>query len=248
MKSILAIITLSSLLLISCNDGHHMPIVTGKKSPTLSKTTGGVAAVTFSDVKSVFQKCTLCHVQGSAFPPDFMNYEVAFAKKDRLMDRVFVQKNMPMAPVTLTDAELGLLKKWLEAGAPPEKNQAPSADVPAAPQPTPVPEVTPTPAPAPEATPEPTPVPTPSPELPPTNGTVFTFNKDIKSIFQNRCSVCHSSSTGLPDWTSYEVSKAKGDRLMDRVVVRRDMPMGMPMEDMERSMVKAWIENGMLLE
>jgi uncharacterized membrane protein len=245
MKSIYLVFILALAMIISCADGHHMPIVTGKK---VSKGnligTQDSNVVTFKDVKVVFQKCTLCHVQGGAFPPDFLNYDVAFAKKDRLLDRVFVQKNMPLAPVTLTEGELSLLKKWLDAGALPES--APAA--PAQPEPVPTPEVLPTPVATPEAAPTQEPLPTPLLELPPTNGTQFTYTKDIQPIFQNRCSLCHSEVSGLAVWTIYETAKAKADRLMERVVIRRDMPMGMPMEDIERSMIKVWLENGMTFE
>lgn len=246
MKAFYLLIIFTFTLIISCADGHHMPIVTGKKINQDKWGTRESNVVTYTDVKVIFKKCTLCHIVGGSFPPDFSNYEVAFAKKDRLMDRVFVQKNMPMAPVTLTDIERTLLKKWLEDGALPEA----SRPEPVSPQPIPTPEVVPTPTatPAPLPTQEPAPVPTPSPELPPTNGTIFTYKKDILPIFKNRCSLCHSEVGGLPVWTNYETAKSKSDRLIERVVIRRDMPMGMPMEDIERSMIRAWIESGMIYE
>jgi len=64
--------------------------------------------------------CKMCHGQSSAF--NWMNYETFATAKDRIINRVFVQKNMPIAGMSqLTDEESAQLKLWLETGTP--KNQ-----------------------------------------------------------------------------------------------------------------------------
>ncbi len=71
-----------------------------------------------------------------------------------------------------------------------------------------------------------------------------TYVRDIKPIFQRACTACHNEGSAIPNWNSYEVSFAKKDRLLDRVVIKRDMPLGMPMTDEERALVAEWLKLG----
>lgn len=71
-----------------------------------------------------------------------------------------------------------------------------------------------------------------------------TFVRDIKPIFQRTCSACHNEGSAIPNWNNYEVSFVKKDRLLDRVVIKRDMPLGMPMTDEERGLVAEWLKLG----
>lgn len=76
-----------------------------------------------------------------------------------------------------------------------------------------------------------------------TDGAV-TFLRDIQPIFKKSCSACHNEGSAVPNWNNYAVSFAKKDRLFDRVVVKKDMPLGMPMSDDERALVATWIKTG----
>lgn len=71
-----------------------------------------------------------------------------------------------------------------------------------------------------------------------------TYNRDIKPIFERTCSACHNEGSAIPNWNNYDVSFAKKDRLLDRVVIKKDMPLGVPMSDEERALVGEWLKLG----
>lgn len=83
-----------------------------------------------------------------------------------------------------------------------------------------------------------------SPKVPGSVAPAVTFTKDIQPIFKRACIACHNEGSAIPNWSNYEISFAKKDRLLDRVVIKRDMPLGMPMSDEERALVAEWLKLG----
>lgn len=139
--------------LISCGGGEHMPV--DKQGPTAAQPTPGTGetdgeseevepnedSITFNkDALPIFNKnCTVCHKAGSGLP-NWSNYAEAYAKRDRIMDRVVIQRNMPPpGAVPLQESEIQLVKEWIEQGAPEKRGtqatvttsqrSAPSADI-----------------------------------------------------------------------------------------------------------------------
>jgi hypothetical protein len=70
----------------------------------------------------------------------------------------------------------------------------------------------------------------------------------IKPIIDLNCAVsnCHVAGTGNPDFTSYAGLKAAVDNgsVMDRVVVKKDMPPSGPLSSCNIAKIEAWIEIG----
>ncbi len=71
-----------------------------------------------------------------------------------------------------------------------------------------------------------------------------TFERDIKPLFERACQACHNNGSAIPDWSNYEVSFAKRDRLLERVVIKRDMPLGIPITEEERRLIGDWLRLG----
>ncbi|NUM88726.1 MAG: hypothetical protein HUU37_05950 [Bdellovibrionales bacterium] len=62
-------------------------------------------------------KCAMCHAAGGPFP-NWLVYSVAFEKRDRLVTRVVVQKDMPPPGIApLSDDERKLIADWVSSGA-----------------------------------------------------------------------------------------------------------------------------------
>ena len=186
------------------------PTMEPAPSPTL------IVTPTFrGQVRDIFvNRCSMCHGEGKMNPNDWTEYTQAFAKKDRIIQRVVVEKSMPLG-MPLPDAEFAIVKAWLEGGAP---------EAAAAPAPAPAPEIT----------------------LKP-----VTFRGQIQELFTSRCSMCHNTQSWAMnpnDWTDYATAFAKKDRIYQRVVVEGTMPMGSPLEDSDRELVRRWIDGGAALE
>ncbi len=114
------------IILTGCS-GEHMPIsdvTEEKKNEVLAK---GLTPAFETDVLALFQRvCSGCHNATSPQPQsNLLSYDVAFAKKDAIYNRIVVKKDMPRPPAKLTDAERSLIEKWILAGAP-EKSSAAS--------------------------------------------------------------------------------------------------------------------------
>src|SRR5436190_16134783 len=88
----------------------------------------GPAAPTFShDIASLlYRRCANCHHAGGVAPFALVSYADA-AKRANLIARVTAKRYMPpwlpiepafQHELKLTDAEIALLKRWAEAGAP----------------------------------------------------------------------------------------------------------------------------------
>lgn len=74
------------------------------------------------------------------------------------------------------------------------------------------------------------------------NDAPITFYRDVEPIFKRTCAACHNEGSAIPNWQNYEVSFAKKVQLMDRVVVKKDMPIGFPMTDAEREVIRQWLQ------
>lgn len=178
----------------------------------------------YRDIQPLFQKmCSTCHGQGSPLG-DWQNYEVVLARKDRMIDRVVVKKDMPLGQ-PMSDAERALVQQWIQLGAPMgKKSGQPTLPTPAEPAPS-------EPAPAVPAQPLPQ-------EL--------HYAKVKAEVFDKYCVACHNENSApmMPNWNDYNVVLAKKDRIMQRVFVDKNMPIGDPMPEEAMNLLKQWIEEG----
>lgn len=219
------IILASSLLLLftACNNSHLSVDRTVRAAQ--QNDGGNDASVTYyRDIQPLFKKnCANCHGEGSPLG-DWLNYDVAFARKDRLMDRVVVKKDMPLG-TSIADAERALVQQWLQLGAPAGKRPGQAENPPPSnSQPEPVPE---TPA---------------DPALP----TELNYAKIKLEVFDKYCIACHNETSGpmIPSWNDYNVVFAKKDRIWQRAIVLRNMPIGDPIPEEAYNLLKIWIEQG----
>jgi len=87
----------------------------------LLMTVNVMAATSYQkDALPIFQdRCSQCHNANSAPQPNWLDYDTAKSKKDRILDRVYTKKDMPpFGNVTkITDQEREVLKNWVEEGA-----------------------------------------------------------------------------------------------------------------------------------
>jgi uncharacterized membrane protein len=69
----------------------------------------------------------------------------------------------------------------------------------------------------------------------------------VSGIFEKRCGMCHYPGKELASVAAlgtYADVFARKDRIRERVVVRKDMPMGLPMSSGERALIARWITAG----
>lgn len=233
MKSNLFILMIFSILILACGRGSHNPVGLNQKLTPPSSLQNKTSQISFADVKPIFSKtCNLCHNPTSGLP-DWMNYETSFAKKDRLYDRVVVKKDMPMGS-KLSAEEIKLIAAWIDGGALPEVTTPIESNPEATPSPVeniPSPEVTPTPIETPIVNPAPNPVVGWDTEAP-----------QLKKIIEAKCSLCHNPTSGLPNWSDYNLFIYSLDKIYDRVIVKKDMPLGIEMDEIDRGEIKLWIE------
>ncbi len=228
-----------------------------------------------SDILPIFQKdCTLCHAKGGALP-DWTSYNVAFERRDRIFNRVVEKKDMPLGAM-LSPREIDLISAWIKNGALEKSPDDLASADPVAAEPTPPaanpPAIEP-PVVTPEVPVEQPSTPVPpsrgianssgterrsasdpsaSPSVPPSvaepvkASEVVSYKKDIQPIFANRCTSCHTPTGFLPDWMDYQTASAMAEGIKTRVVVKKDMPMGFPMPDEERELVRKWVDGGAL--
>ncbi|MCM2279151.1 MAG: hypothetical protein NDJ89_13830 [Oligoflexia bacterium] len=206
------------------------PTITSSPSPEPTGAPGGVP--TYDEVirPRIFEKtCRMCHNEAT---PDknWLDYSVAYAKREVIYQRVVVLKNMPMG-LPMSDAERQLVADWVAAGAPRNSGNAPL----------------PTPTPTPTTTPIPSPTPSPDPQPTVPAGGVPGYEETMRPlIFGKVCSGCHNASSGasMPNWLDYDTAYAKRERIYQRVVVEKTMPLGAPMSDAERKLVADWVKGG----
>ena len=104
----------------------------GQQRDGVAPTTDGAALVTFSkDIAPILQKkCQVCHQPGSIAPMSLLTYADARPWARSIKDRVTARK-MPPWPIdktvgiqefkndlSLTDAQIDLIARWADAGAP----------------------------------------------------------------------------------------------------------------------------------
>lgn len=71
-----------------------------------------------TDAKPIFKnRCIICHTAQMTPDKDWMNYDIAFAKKDLIKKRVWILKDMPQGNATgMTDSEREVIKNWVDEG------------------------------------------------------------------------------------------------------------------------------------
>jgi mono/diheme cytochrome c family protein len=238
MKTILLISVLSMSLLIGCKGGSNKlvlpPVNSVGSDANQAQDTDGPTYE--SGVKTVFvNSCLPCHGTGSPLG-DWTNYNQVYAKRALIKKRVFEVKDMPKGR-DLDEISRKAIADWIDSGAKKERSTASN-------QPVPVP--------AAEAQ-EPTvssapPVEEKVPDVPviakPAKNNP-TYMDDIKPLFQATCITCHNSTGPFPDWMNYEVVLNKKDAIKNRIVVKKDMPLGGTLTDEERNLIKVWIDKGL---
>ena len=193
------------------------PIPNPTPTPSPMPIDGSKLSFVSDIVPIVNNRCVMCHNKDSGDAmPNWLDYKITFAKKDKVFDRVVVKKDMPMG-MEMPQNERDIFDLWIRNGAKEKPTPAPS--------------------------------PSPTPTLPPIDGPSLTFVKDILPIVKSRCVMCHNADSGdvMPNWLDYKISAAKKDKLFDRVVVKKDMPMdtgGEKMPQRERDIFDLWIRNG----
>lgn len=112
------------------------PPATGSLDPNAPPTIPEGTPVTFKDLiypHIIKNRCEACHNANSdqSVMPNWALYSNAFAKKEKIMDRVFVKKDMPPVGMPISQEERNLIKKWIDSGAP-EKLTEPTPPTPTA--------------------------------------------------------------------------------------------------------------------
>jgi uncharacterized membrane protein len=69
-----------------------------------------------------------------------------------------------------------------------------------------------------------------------------TYTKDIKPIFQNRCSRCHDYM-GDKNWQVYRNAYSYRNQIKSKMITK-EMPMGGDMPQDERDLVVKWVDQG----
>ncbi len=232
------ILVLTSLFIFSAchRDGSSLLIPTNPA--TLNKPENkpcDPSLLGFADVKPLFERnCKTCHQTGGPLA-DWTDYKTAFSLRSRLMDRVIIKKDMPMGQ-PLAAEDYNKIKAWLEAGALEKTCDNNSQE-----QPSPPAEPMPPMDPAPPTEPVPPVDPAPPIEEP---QPIPTFEKEIKPLIKKYCVQCHFQDGPLPNWLDKATIQAKKDSLMDRVVIKKDMPFGQTMTEEEILLFKRWLEAG----
>lgn len=116
------------MAVVSCGNGKHMPSSTATSqsdatpngsSPTGTPTSQGEQIPTYNDdIHPIVEKyCSACHRPGSGLPV-WTDYSQAFAKRNKIMERVVVNRSMPPKGMPQLDAsDIAKIKTWIEDGA-----------------------------------------------------------------------------------------------------------------------------------
>ena len=69
------------------------------------------------------------------------------------------------------------------------------------------------------------------------------FQKDIRPIFEKRCSMCHNNEVWKErNWLDYDTAVKNKDRILNRVWIVKDMPPSGDLSMDERVLIKKWID------
>ena len=71
-----------------------------------------------------------------------------------------------------------------------------------------------------------------------------TYRNDVYTVLSTYCASCHGPNSVNGNWLDYATTISKSKEILDRVYVRRDMPLGQFMPDSSRQLIKNWIEQG----
>ena len=72
------------------------------------------------------------------------------------------------------------------------------------------------------------------------------YNDTVQPIFQQRCSICHNSSSSIPNWMDYATAFQFRSQIYQKVVVEKSMPLNnaTQMTDAERNVIAEWVNAG----
>ncbi len=210
------------------------------------------------DIKPIFQTyCKDCH---SAGPLNWLDYKNFMSKEGRLQilaTRVFIKGDMPMAGFEKpTQNEMNLIKKWIELNGPESRRLATdpackdSADTGTAvttttTTSTTLPSSVETPADPAQPTDPANPPDPGAPIVPVVPSAYVGYIEDIKPIIENKCALCHSN--GDLNWLDYKIFSNRTDKILNRVIVIKDMPpsyMQTPLSDLELKTFQLWLDQG----
>jgi uncharacterized membrane protein len=120
MKNLL--FALGLILLTSCG-GSDTSLILPEETIGGTSPIGGTPNKTYSfekDIVPIFkERCNMCHGPTQEFLPIWVDYDEAKQKSDKIQDRLFVKKDMPMnAPGSIVGFEQQLIESWVAQGAP----------------------------------------------------------------------------------------------------------------------------------
>ncbi len=127
-------VLIASSLVLSCGGSHapDYPATDSQKSPG-SQDSANSLSYKGSILPIFINRCGKCHAPGGPLP-NWQDYNTVFAKKDKIYNRVVVDRSMPPKDQsTITDDERQIIGKWIMTGAPESAKGTTVAD----PQPTP---------------------------------------------------------------------------------------------------------------
>lgn len=121
MRSLVFLIAMFLYLLffVGCGVGPHLQLPNAGPTGSGPASPSGERMLTYKkDAQPVFQQwCAACHnPQSSAAQPNWLDYNVAVAKKDRIYERVWVLKNMPPQG-GMPDDQRAIIAQWITQGA-----------------------------------------------------------------------------------------------------------------------------------
>lgn len=111
-----AVLILAGMTLLTACGGEHKMLIQPPMDVAFD-----VKPLTFEkDILPIVQvRCTSCHNPNSGLP-FWEQYPVIFEKRDRVRQRVFVDRSMPLNNSTgMTDHERQIFADWIDQGAQP---------------------------------------------------------------------------------------------------------------------------------
>jgi uncharacterized membrane protein len=68
-----------------------------------------------------------------------------------------------------------------------------------------------------------------------------TYREHVRPVFLKRCSSCHG---GVESVLTHPFAKKNAEKILDRVVYKKNMPPGGFMPQSERDLIERWYKNG----
>lgn len=70
---------------------------------------------------------------------------------------------------------------------------------------------------------------------------------NLKPTIQQRCMMCHSEtfqpSGHSTNWLDYNIAKKYIDKIEDRVIIKREMPLGSKLSEVELNLFRTWVKS-----